>query len=271
MPTEATNLAETLKVLIYAYDYVTTDNRPKDIEPWYSYYIAEANKMGIDHVTESMAEDQVLRSEVMDYIVKIFYGQTVDDPVQFLVDEEITNGSSPDMPLNRSELVVLAYRAAEKTDTIADIEFGKVVTSTLGDKVADRAELEIGRKISTDGNNEWVGWADGKLMTFCARFVRVMFGKGRKNGYGSAKDMCDAYEAKGDMKTEKDGTPERGDAICYLPDSSNWDYGHIAIATGDGREIGVTSTSKGVTVRPILKTANYYQGFIKAEDYNAHY
>ncbi|XOF35254.1 MAG: CHAP domain-containing protein [Candidatus Electrothrix sp. YB6] len=266
MPTKATNLAETLKVLIYAYDYVTTDNRPKDIEPWYSYYIAEAQKMGIE-VTESMAGDEVLRSEVMDYIVKIFYGQTVADPVQFLVDEGITNGSSPDMPLNRSELVVLAYRAAEKTGTIDAIEFGKVVTSTLGDEVADRAELEIGRTISTDGNNEWVGWSDGKLITYCAVFVRVMFDK--QTGKGHAYQVCDDYKTKGYMRTS--GTPERGDAICYLPDSSNWGYGHIAIATGDGQEIGVTSTSKGVTVRPILKTANYYQGFIKAEDYDAHY
>lgn len=272
-PIDAANLAETLKVLFYAYDYAATDDRPKDIEPWYGYYIAEAQKKGLA-VTESMAGDTVLRKKVMEYIVKIFYGQTVSDPVQFLVDKGITNGSSPDMPVNRAELVVLAYRAAADTGTIDDIKFGRVdeppaplpVTSTLGDAVLDRAIPEIGHKVSVLEKGKYV-WANSS-MTYCARFVRVMFGKPTKDGYGDAKGVCSAFKSKELIQTS--GTPEAGDVICYLPDQKlNWGYGHIAIATGDGQEIGATSIFKGVTKRNIQATA--YQGFITAEDYDAHY
>jgi hypothetical protein len=217
-----------------------------------------------------MATELVSRGEIMDYVVKIFYGKTVADPAQFLKAKGITNGSSPEKNVNRAEMVVFAYRAAKDTGYFNNIKLGVVdtpppavkVTTTLGDSIVNRATPEIGRKVSVLENGKYI-WADN--YTYCARFVRAMFGKHAK--WSDAKSMCNAYKAKGLIQTS--GKPTKGSVICYSPDKSNGNYGHIAIAKGDGLEIGATNLTQGITQRTIRSTG--YQGWIKAEDYNNNY
>jgi len=99
--------------------------------------------------------------------------------------------------------------------------------------------------------------------TYCAVFVRLVFGE--YSGKGDANAVCQSYENKGVMK--KSGTPSTGAAVCYKPASSNGYSGHIAIADGNGKELGVETASKGVSLR---KSPSYW-GWISADNYKSYY
>ncbi|HAI69393.1 MAG TPA: hypothetical protein DCM38_08155, partial [Gammaproteobacteria bacterium] len=102
--------------------------------------------------------------------------------------------------------------------------------------------------------------------TYSARFVRTQFEK--LAHWPDAKRLCQHYDELGMMATTE--TPPAGAVICYLPFETNWHYGHVAIAIGDGTEVGVTSLTDGVTQRDIYLGTGY-QGWIDAQDFENHY
>jgi len=86
--------------------------------------------------------------------------------------------------------------------------------------------------------------------------------------YSNATYMCNNYENKGLLHT--DTNPPKGSAICHNYIASDGvNYGHIAIATGDGKEIGATSLTYGIQERN-MPTSNY-RGWISATDYRDNY
>jgi len=261
-PTQEANLVETLKVLLYASDYERIGEQSVGSDPWYKFFLNDAKDKGLS-VDETKIGEPVTRLLAWTYLAKLFYGYTGPDLVQFLVDKDITSGKHPDYKLNRAELVTLAYRAANNPKK--DIHYGLVdsppdaepdTSSDYGQAVANKANDKVGVKFP---------YVDKKY-TYCARFARSMHGKPAK--WPDAKGMCNYFQGKGLMKT--DGEPTEGAVVCYLPGPSNWNYGHVAIAVGDNKEVGATSLRYGVTKRDIRFGAGY-QGWVTADDYNNNY
>ena len=84
-----------------------------------------------------------------------------------------------------------------------------------------------------------------------------------------AKTMCGHYDKLG-LIQKITKNPPAGAAICYHPGDSNWNYGHVAIAIGDGTEVGATSLTQGITQRDIYLGTGY-QGWISAEYFDNNY
>ncbi|RKZ38313.1 MAG: hypothetical protein DRQ49_14625 [Gammaproteobacteria bacterium] len=261
-PTQEANLVETLKVLLYASDYERIGEQSVGSDPWYKFFLNDAKDKGLS-VDETKIGEPVTRLLALTYLAKLFYGYTGSSPVPFLVGKDITSGTDPERNLNRAELVTLAYRAANDADK--DIHYGLVdsppdaepdTSSDYGQAVANKANDKVGVKFP---------YVDKKY-TYCARFARSMHGKPAK--WPDAKGMCNYFQGKGLMKT--DGEPTEGAVVCYLPGPSNWNYGHVAIAVGDNKEVGATSLRYGVTKRDIRFGAGY-QGWVTADDYNNNY
>ena len=263
-PAQEANLVEVLKVLLYASDYERVGTESADSQPeWYSFFVDDALNKGLA-IDTSAVGDPVLKSQAMAYLAQLFYDYTGSDAVQFLMDKDITSGQNADENINRAELATLAYRAAN--DTNRYIHYGLVGSpppalpdssnTAFGQAVADQAADNVGVTYP---------YVDSKY-TYCARFVRSMFEKPAI--WGDAKSMCNHYDNAGLMETTQE--PPTGAVVCYLPSSSNWNYGHVAIATGNGTEIGATSRTYGVTERDIY-VGTGYQGWISAEDYDNNY
>jgi hypothetical protein len=179
----------------------------------------------------------ITRQQALTWLAQLFYNYTDADPVGFLKDKGITSGKDPHLELSRYELAVLGYRAAN--DTGSDIHYGlfdapapKLPHTSFGQEVANSALAAVGEKYPYV-NSQY---------TFCARFVRTLFEKAAV--WPDAKSMCGHYDNLGLIQITKN--PPAGAAICYLPGDSNWDYGHVAIAIGDGTEVGATSLTNGI-------------------------
>ncbi|MCP4696068.1 MAG: CHAP domain-containing protein [Gammaproteobacteria bacterium] len=259
-----TNVAETLKVFLFGLDYAYfgLNHDPGDGN-WYALFVNEAESRGLDLF--GLAYDSaVTRKQAMTWLAQLYYGYTGDDPIGLLQNQGLVssdNDPRPDDPFSRYELAYLAYTAILDTGKKDGIPFGlwgepAPKPQPLGSDIAAKALDNVGVKHP---------YTDGQY-TYCARFVRMMFDKSAV--WPDAKNMCNAYEAQGVMHTDQN--PPVGAAVCYLPNSGNGDYGHVAIAMGDGMEVGATSLVNGVTQRNSVY-GSAYQGWIKAEDFSNHY
>jgi len=259
-------LAEILKVFLFAVDYDYFGVRHvNDSETWYQLFIDEAKNRGLD-LHDLSYKNQVTRGQAMTWLAQLFYDYTGSDPIALLDSKGITNGERPNDALTRYELALLTYRAILDTDKTDEIHFGlfdapapKLPSSndsSFGQSVAKQALAAVGQTYP---------YVDSQY-TYSARFVRTQFEKRVK--WPDAKSLCQHYDDFGVMATSE--TPPAGAVICYLPGETNWYYGHVAIAIGDGTEIGVTSLTDGVTQRDIYLGTGY-QGWIGAEDFESHY
>ena len=106
--------------------------------------------------------------------------------------------------------------------------------------------------------------------TYCARHVRLVHDKPSKAGYDTAAGMCQNYAKKGLIN--KSGTPPVGASVCYTDKTPYTNgAGHIAIAQGNGQELGVTNLKNGVSLRTSPTNQPYYWGWIKADDFKNNY
>lgn len=105
--------------------------------------------------------------------------------------------------------------------------------------------------------------ADGKY-TYCARHVRLVHNLSAK--YSTAANTCQNYANKGLIN--KTSVPPVGAAVCYTSSAPyTGGAGHIAIADGNGKELGVTSPTYGVQSRSSLLGTYYYWGWVSASDF----
>ena len=258
-------LAEILKVFLFALDYDYFGVRHVNDSDWYKLFIDEAKNRGLD-LHDLAYNNQVTRGQAMTWLAQLFYDYTGSDPIALLDSKGITNGERPNDALTRYELALLTYRAILDTDKTDEIHFGlfdapapKLPSSndsSFGQSVAKQALAAVGQTYP---------YVDSQY-TYSARFVRTQFEKRAK--WPDAKNLCQHYDDLGVMATSE--TPPAGAVICYLPGETNWDYGHVAIAIGDGTEVGVTSLTDGVTQRDIYRGTGY-QGWIDAQDFENHY
>lgn len=260
-PAQEANLAEIIAVFVSASNYQYLSEKYENGENWYQFFIDEAIHQGLT-VDANKAADPVTKRQAVTWLAKLFYDYAGSDPVQFLMDKGIISGQELDKNLNRAELAYLAYKAANDADK--DINYGLVSApppadpydNTYGHEVAVKADSKVGEKYPYVDKN----------YTYCARFVRMMHGKPAV--WADAKSMCNYYQTKGLIKTS--GEPTEGATVCYLPSSSNGNYGHVAIAVGEGKEVGATSRTYGVTKRDI-HSGSGYQGWIDASDFANNY
>lgn len=257
-PLQAATLAEVLKVLLFASDYVRVGELSTNSDPWYQFFLDDAKAKGLNLGTIDTSRT-LTRQEAMGWLAQLFYHYTGTDPVGFLKEKGLTSGADPTMTINRSEIVTLAYRAAQ--DTGSYIHYGLVGApppalpeGDLGAAVAAKALQEVGVKYP---------YVDSRY-TYAARFVRMMFEKPAY--WADSKSMCNHYASV--MQTSQN--PPAGAVICYKPSTANGNYGHVAIAIGDGTEVSTTSLSSGVTQRNIVYSTSY-QGWISATDFNNQY
>jgi hypothetical protein len=104
--------------------------------------------------------------------------------------------------------------------------------------------------------------------TYCARHVRWTHNLPSK--YSSAATMCQNYANKGLINAS--GTPPVGATVCYRASApGTGGNGHIAIAQGNGQELGVTSVANGVTLRTSLTNQSYYWGWVGAASFRDNY
>ena len=258
------NVAETLKVFLLGVDYQNISLEMKsNTGEWYDLFINEATTRGLNLYGLSH-NSTVTRKQAMTWLAKLFYGYTGSDPIGRLQNEGLVTTDPTavraDALLNRYELAYLAYRTMLKTGKDKEINFGLrgepafKPQPPLGDEIVAKAVASVG---------EQYPYTDGKY-TYCARFVRMMFDK--QAIWGDAKSMCNHY---GSMM-QKSQSPPAGAVLCYAPNASNYNYGHVAIAVGDGTEVGATSLTNGVTKRNSVY-GSAYQGWIDATTFSNNY
>lgn len=291
-PGQAATIAESLKVLNYASHYEQTQQRCQSTVGqgnWYQCHITIANEYNVlpSKQNSSAASMQITRGDAFVYTAKAFFNvhsYNYDKAVTFLQSKGVvTANQDPKINnhLTRAELAAIAIRAAyaankklpyglvpqPRPDKPLENSTGMPDSSTpspienpkasgFGHKIVAKAKKELGKK--------GYPWTDHKY-TYCARFVRMMFDKG---AIGHAYKMCDHFRTRSLIKSNTSIAPA-GSVICYPKNTpGSGGYGHIAIATGDGTEIGVTSLSKGVTQRTIKSNAT---GWISPETFRDHY
>jgi hypothetical protein len=160
--------------------------------------------------------------------------------------------------------------------TAKDLD-GKVIKDAKGsievkEKISEIATTAYNNAVSQLNkksgyiNGKYYYWVDSKY-TYCARLVRAVFYKSGK--YSSAIAMY--YHYKNLNLVNKNGTPSKGDVIFYDKHYTNWNYGHIGIADGQGNIISVYSKSKGVLLKTINHFSATYLGFVKADNFNNNY
>ncbi len=256
-------MVEMLKVLLLGADYANMAEGSIGSNPWYQFYLDKAAAMGLN-LHGLQPTDNVIRAQALEWLAKIFYNYAGSDYVTFLKNKGITSGENTDFNVTRYEMAVLGYRAILDTGKDKNIPFGlwgkpapKTPSSSgLGSDIVAKAKENLGEKYPyTDG-----------VYTYCARFVRMMFDKPAI--WADADAMCDSYAKQGVLKNAQN--PPAGAAVCYEPNASNGNYGHVAIAAGDGTEIGATSLRNGVTQRNIVY-GSAYRGWVSADDFNNHY
>jgi len=258
------NVAETLKVFLLGVDYQNISLEMKsNTGEWYDLFINEATTRGLNLYGLSH-NSTVTRKQAMTWLAKLFYNHTGSDPIGFLQGEGLVTTDPTavraDALLNRYELAYLAYRTMLKTGKDKEINFGLrgepafKPQPPLGDEIVAKAVASVGKLYP---------YTDGKY-TYCARFVRMMFDK--QAIWGDAKSMCNHYANM--MQTSQ--TPPAGAVLCYAPNASNYNYGHVAIAVGDGTEVGATSLKNGVTKRNSVY-GSAYQGWIDATTFSNNY
>ncbi|MEK8019222.1 MAG: S-layer homology domain-containing protein, partial [Candidatus Parabeggiatoa sp.] len=225
-------LAEILKVFLFALDYDYFGVRHVNDSDWYKLFIDEAKNRGLE-LHDLAYNNHVTRGQAMTWLAQLFYDYTDSDPSGFLKTQGITTERLDDV-LTRYELAALTYNAILDTGKTDEIHFGlfdapapKLPSSNFGQSVANQALAAVGQTYP---------YVDSQY-TYSARFVRTQFEK--RVHWPDAKSLCQHYDDLGVMATSE--TPPAGAVICYLPAETNWDYGHVAIAIGDGTEIGVTS------------------------------
>ncbi|MFV0373452.1 SH3 domain-containing protein [Microbacterium sp.] len=108
-------------------------------------------------------------------------------------------------------------------------------TTTRESKAYSWAAAQIGAT-----SDPWGRAIDG----WCARWSVGAYGQ-LNAGYASAYDMWLGFKSKGLTRTS--GTAPKGTFVFFGKASVNGYYGHVAIATGDGRMI---TTGGKITVQP---------------------
>ncbi len=252
-------LGEVLKVFMFSvdYDYFSARHDPTS-KTWYTLFTDEAVARGLN-LNGLVYSDNVTREQAMTWLAQLFYRYTGSDPIGFLVGKKLTDGSRPTEAINRYELALFTYRAILDTGRTNTIPFGlwgepASLPQPLGTEISAKALANVGERYP---------YSDGKY-TYCARFVRMMFDK--QAIWGDAKSMCNHYGSM--IQTSQ--TPPAGAVICYAPNASNYNYGHVAIAVGDGTEVGATSLTNGVTKRNSVY-GSAYQGWIDATTFSNNY
>lgn len=252
-------LGEVLKVFMFSvdYDYFSARHDPTS-KTWYTLFTNEAVARGLN-LNGLVYSDDVTREQAMTWLAQLFYRYTDNDPIGFLVGKKLIDGSRPTEAINRYELALFTYRAILDTGRTNTIPFGlwgepASLPQPLGTEISAKALTNVGKLYP---------YTDGKY-TYCARFVRMMFDE--QAIWGDAKSMCNHYANM--MQTSQ--TPPAGAVLCYAPNASNYNYGHVAIAVGDGTEVGATSLKNGVTKRNSVY-GSAYQGWIDATTFSNNY
>jgi hypothetical protein len=116
----------------------------------------------------------------------------------------------------------------------------------------------------------WAGVDDtGKKMTYCARFVRMCYGKSPV--YTDAISMYASLNSKVAIST--DANPPEGAVVFYAKNSDeNWNCGHVGIADGKGSAYSVVNISIGVDLKLVTNAfkANYL-GYLSAQEFMNNY
>ncbi|OQW91118.1 MAG: hypothetical protein BWK78_05460 [Thiotrichaceae bacterium IS1] len=284
-PDQFATLAELLKVVHFTNNYDDTVARcvaTKNSANWYQCHLDFAKTQGVwDSGSLVYPNGSPLRGEAMRYATKLYFGQSFVKPLDaanFLAQRGIINPQSNEAgyrlfdKITRGEMAKIAVHAAAVAGkkvpygivdyppaAAADIPTSTVPTtatgSTLGQQIVNKAKTQVGSKKSP--------WVD-RINTYCLRFVRMMFSKPAT--YPSAFGLCQAFQNAGKLRVG----PVAGGAVCYSKSAGNKNQGHIAIATGTGTEIGVTSLAYGVTEKPVM-SQGYYMGTISPEDFVTYY
>ncbi len=251
------NTAEVLKVFLLTADYAYVSEHSIGSNPWYQFYMDDAVRRGLPSFG-LQNDGKPTREQALTWLAMLFYNYTGGDPVGYLQGLGITNGSNPENTITRYEMALLAVRALIKTDKLDEIPIGlwdtpAPKTITAGG-VRDTALNAIGAKSPyIDADH-----------TYSHRFVRMIFDKPAMWKY--PKDMCAYYAA--DL-TAND-SPPAGAVLCYAADEGNDNFGHVAIAVGDGSEVGASSLTEGVVQRDSVY-GSAYQGWVSADTFNHQY
>jgi hypothetical protein len=286
-PDQFATLAEFLKVVHFTNNYENTVARcaaTKNSATWYQCHLDLAKTQGVwDSRFLVDPNGSPLRGEAMRYAAKLYFGQSFVRPLDaanLLASKGIINPQSSEAgyrlldKITRGEMAKIAVHAAAVAGrkvpygivdyppaAAADIPTSTVPTtatgSTFGLQIVNKAKTLVGSK-------KWP-WVDGKW-TYCLRFVRMMFSKpaASPNAFG----LCQAFQNAGVLRVGQ--MPVAGGAVCYGKSVGNGNQGHIAIATGTGTEIGVTSLTYGITEKPVMSQGNY-MGMITPEDFVKYY
>ena len=139
---------------------------------------------------------------------------------------------------------------------------------TIGD-ASDAYRNAISNFNRTSGSVTWNGtttngtWADSQN-TYCARFVRMCFGKSAE--FSNAINTFYSFNQRGVINI--DPNPPLGAVVFYASGVN----GHIGIADGAGSVYAVATRSSGVTRSPVLGTARAgYLGYVTADTFVKYY
>jgi len=283
-PSNPANWAEVSKVINLTYDHNGSREYCGTIaSTWYKCYLNLNEAKGF---TNRSADSKVRRGIIFQYIAKIFWNtdfSTYSSAGNFLKNKGVvSNPENTNDFVQRDELAKMALVAASKTGK--KIPYGLVpqpnpdkpfesdsdlpksstptpissISSNLGSDILTKAKETLGKTGYPYTDNSY---------TYCARHVRMLYSKPAS---GHAYQICNNFSKKGLIKNS--GIPTAGAVVCYnasTPGSGN--YGHIAISTGSGNEIGVTSLKYGVTERKIKSDTSYYMGWITPNNFRDHY
>ena len=118
--------------------------------------------------------------------------------------------------------------------------------------------------VSWNGEQNYGIWVDSQY-TYCARFVRMCFGKSRK--YNDAISMYNHYESYGLINSYN--IPPKGAVVFYDAHKENGYYGHTGIANGEGGVYSVTKRGVIYTFTNAFQAS--YLGYVTANDFYNYY
>ena len=125
----------------------------------------------------------------------------------------------------------------------------------------------------TSGSVYWIGnsstgvWANSSY-TYCARLVRMCFGKSAR--FSSAISMYNHFNRLNLIRTGSN--PPLGAAVFYAAHRENGSYGHTGISDGERHSYSVVSKTNGVLRKSITGAFRArYLGYVTADDFVANH
>lgn len=298
-PKKEANYVEVLKVLHYANDYENTAIKCGGITTfnsstwpqWFSCHLDTAKNKNISLTypfDDAHAGNLMSKGDAYRYAAKLFFGYSSSDGQQaanyLLGKNVIDSGETTNLQNNilREEMIGLASKSAVITDkkipygvvaqpssfTAPTQSNGLVPRTSLPEDIVVRRAIsgtQVVKKAFAEVGKRGIPWVDGRY-TYCARFVRVMYGQAPR--WGTANQMCNHYANQGAL--QQVGTPPAGSVICYYSSAGNGYFGHVSIAVSSNNEVGVTSRKLGVT-KNTLKTVGNFRGYIAPQDFDYYY